>query len=262
MPLRSFGPEVLELEEIAEKFSRALGDDHRVRLGDPLQARREVRRLADNAALLRLARSDQVADDDEPGGNADTGLQRSARLEPGHRRDQLQSRPDRPLGVVLMRLRIAEINEHAVAHVFGHEPAEAAHRLGDAFLIGRNDLAQVLRVHARGQRRRTDQVGEHHRDLAAFGSVLDLRLGQRRLRRCRNGTGKLRNRAQYFAPITEKDAQLLQVLIGQIGQDREINAVFGKGLRVLGHAELLEPIRHLLHCGPSHEDEGVREFIR
>ena len=70
-------PEVLQLEEIAEKLSRALGDDHHVRLGDPLQARREVRRLADDAALLRLARSDQVADDNEPGGNADTGLQRS-----------------------------------------------------------------------------------------------------------------------------------------------------------------------------------------
>jgi len=34
------------------------------------------------------------------------------------------------------------------------------------------------------------------------------------------------------------------------------------GESTLGHAELLEPIRHLLHCGPSHEDEGVREFIR
>ena len=76
MPLRSFGPEVLKLEQIAEKLSRALGDDNHVRLGDALQARREVRRLADDAALLRLARSDQVADHDQPGGNADTGLQR------------------------------------------------------------------------------------------------------------------------------------------------------------------------------------------
>ena len=71
-------PEVLKLEQIAEKPSRALGDDDPVRLGDALQARRKVRRLADDAALLRLARSDQVADDDQPGRNADTGLQRSA----------------------------------------------------------------------------------------------------------------------------------------------------------------------------------------
>ena len=40
-----------------------------------------------------------------------------------------------------MRLRIAEIDEHAVAHVLRHEPAEALHSLGDAFLIGGNDLA-------------------------------------------------------------------------------------------------------------------------
>ena len=31
-----------------------------------LQARREVRRLADDAALLRVSRADQVADDDQP----------------------------------------------------------------------------------------------------------------------------------------------------------------------------------------------------
>ena len=36
-----------------------------------LQARREVRRLADDAALLRLSGADQVADHDEPGRDAD-----------------------------------------------------------------------------------------------------------------------------------------------------------------------------------------------
>jgi hypothetical protein len=40
-----------------------------------------------------------------------------------------------------MGLRIAEINQHAVAHVFRHEAAETAHGLGNAFLISRNDLA-------------------------------------------------------------------------------------------------------------------------
>ena len=75
--LEVLGPEVLQLEQIAEQFSRALGDDDGVRLGNALQACREVRRLADDAALLRLTRSDQIADHDQPGGNADAGLQRS-----------------------------------------------------------------------------------------------------------------------------------------------------------------------------------------
>src|SRR6516164_11839316 len=95
-------PEVLQLKQIAEKPSRALGDDDHIRLGDALQARREIRRFTDDAALLRVPRSDdEVADDDQPGGNANASLQRSARLEPSYRRDQLQSRPYRSLGVVL-----------------------------------------------------------------------------------------------------------------------------------------------------------------
>ena len=71
-----------------------------------------------------------------------------------------------------MSLRIAEIHEHAVAHVFRHEPAEATHGLGDAFLIGGNDLAQVLGVHARRECGRTDEVREHHRDLATLCGIL------------------------------------------------------------------------------------------
>jgi hypothetical protein len=39
-------------------------------------------------------------------------------------------------------------------------------------------------------------------------------------------------RAEHFAPITENDTQFLQVLIGQVGKNREINAVFSKELRV------------------------------
>jgi hypothetical protein len=70
-----------------------------------------------------------------------------------------------------------------------------------------------------------------------------------RFRRWRRRNGKFANRAQYFAPITKNDAHFLQVLIGQIGKNREINTVFGKALRVLGHAEFFEPVRNLLHCG-------------
>jgi len=39
------------------------------------------------------------------------------------------------------------------------------------------------------------------------------------------------------------------MLIGQVGKDREINAIFGKTLRILGHPEFLEPVRNLLHRG-------------
>ena len=173
-------------------------------------------------------------------------------LSVGHRRDQLQPRPHRPLGVILMGLRIAEINQHAVAHVFRHEAAEAAHGLGDAFLIGRNDLAQVLRVHAGRERRRADQVREHHRDLAALGGVLGLRLGRGgRLQAVSEQRRQARAIARsIFRRCPSENAEVLEVLIGQIAEDRDIDVVLGKALRVLGHAERFEPVRNLLHRGP------------
>ena len=75
MPLRSLDAEVVEFEQTAKEPSRALGDDHCVRLGDPLQSCCEVWRLAYDAAFLRLAGADQVADHDQPSGNANASLQ-------------------------------------------------------------------------------------------------------------------------------------------------------------------------------------------
>ena len=65
-----------------------------------------------------------------------------------YRSDQFQPRSHGPLCVVLVRLGITEVDENAVTHVLGDKAAEATHGLGDALLIGRNDLAEVFRVHA------------------------------------------------------------------------------------------------------------------
>jgi hypothetical protein len=55
-------------------------------------------------------------------------------------------------------------------------------------------------------------------------------------------------------PMTERrNANLFEVLIGQIRQDEKANILLGKPLRVLSETELVEPVRDLLHCGaPSH----------
>ena len=80
-----------------------------------------------------------------------------------------QPRPDRPLGIVLMRLRVAEIDQHAVAHVFGDKAVELGDDFGDGAVIRGDDLAQILGIEPRRQRGRADQVAEHHRQLPAFG---------------------------------------------------------------------------------------------
>ena len=65
----------------------------------------------------------------------------------------------------------------AIAQIFRHEAVKPAYSRGHAFVIARNDLAQILRVHARGECRRTDQVGEHYRDLATLGGIPDSFVG-------------------------------------------------------------------------------------
>ena len=73
------------------------------------------------------------------------------RLKAAYRGDQFQPCADSSLRVVLMGLGIPKVDQDPIAHVLSHEAAEALHGLGNAFLVGRNDLAQVLRVHARRQ---------------------------------------------------------------------------------------------------------------
>jgi hypothetical protein len=60
---------------------------------------------------------------------------------------------------------------------------------------------------------------------------------------------KLRDSREHFAPMPEQDADLLEVLVGQVMQDRGINSILGKALCVLPKIELLKPIRNLLHRG-------------
>ena len=97
--------------------------------------------------------------------------------------------------------------------------------------------------------------------MAALGSVLGLRLGERRLRRCRSVTGKLRNRTQHLPPMPERDAKLFEVLIGQVAKDGGIDVALGKALRVLGHAERFEPVRNLLHRGPFPRADDRAELL-
>jgi hypothetical protein len=68
-------PEVAVLEEIADQPACARGDYDSFGLGQGLQARGKVRRLADNRLFLRRAAADQIADDHQPGSDTDTRLQ-------------------------------------------------------------------------------------------------------------------------------------------------------------------------------------------
>ena len=91
-----------------------------------------------------------------------------------------------------MRLGIAKIDQHPIAHVFGDKPGEAGDRVGNAAVIGADDLTQILGIEARRQRRRANQIAEHHRQLPPLGLGCGVRRGRSRhvLRRGTPGTGR------------------------------------------------------------------------
>src|SRR5262249_5813959 len=64
------------------------------------------------------------------------------------------------------------------------------------------------------------------------------------------GILKFTNRCEHYPPMPKQDAQTLKVLIGQMRECRNSYPVLGKTLGILGHAELFEPVRNLLHHGP------------
>ena len=166
---------VLEVEVIAEHRARGRADDDLVRLRQRLQTRRQVRRLADDRGLRCGSFADLVADDHRSGGDADphreldTGRPGDCGIQLRHRIDDVETRPHRTLGLVLVGARVAEIDEDAVAHVLRNKAVVAPDRRAAPVLIRGDDIAQIFGIHPGGECRRSDEVAEHHRQLAALG---------------------------------------------------------------------------------------------
>jgi hypothetical protein len=221
---------------------RVVGYDQCARPGQRLQACGEIWRLPDHPALLRGTCADQIADHDKPAGDAEPHVQRLRRDEATHRFDHCEPGADRPLGIVLVRLGVAEVDQDPVAHILGDKPGEAPDCVGYAAVVGADDLAQILGIEARRQRGRTDQINEHHGQLAPLG----LGGGGRPYRRRRSRQRTLvesGNRGQQPPPIAERsDADFLQVVRRQPGQHVPIDRVFAEGRRVLLEAQPPQPV--------------------
>jgi hypothetical protein len=83
-------------------------------------------------------------------------LKRADRRQRADRCYQLQRSSYCSLSVILMGVRITEVDQNAIAQIFGHETAKPAHGFGDALLVGGNNLAQVLGVHSSRECGRTN----------------------------------------------------------------------------------------------------------
>ena len=120
----------------------------------------------------------------------------------------------------------------------------------------------IFHVHLFGERYRTDEVTEHHRQLPSFG-LADCWLGWLRRRlfgdgRCRrlhwrirrlSGLGReIGNGFQNAFSMTQRgNAQVLQVIVGKFRKQIDLYGIVFKRLRVLLQAEGSQPPGHIRH---------------
>ena len=80
---------------------------------------------------------------------AEPHIQPFGRRDPADRLDDHKRSTDCPFRIVFMCFRIAEIDEHSVAHILGDKAGEAGDRIGNAVVISADDLSQILGIVAR-----------------------------------------------------------------------------------------------------------------
>jgi hypothetical protein len=113
-PLWQPGAQALEGEQLPKLPAHRLGQHHGPRRTHRVQARREVRRLADDLGCIG-----RPGDDYEAGGDADAARQGPDALQPqsGHGLGRREAGAHGPLGIVLVGVGPAEAGEDAVALV-------------------------------------------------------------------------------------------------------------------------------------------------
>ena len=148
------------------------------RFGHALQPGRQVRCRSGHRFRIAPAFTDEIADDDLAGGNANARRQGAfiGNLDIIYRGHGVQARAHGTFCLILICLRPTEVGEHAIAEVFGNVPTIACYRTRYCILISPHDIAMVFGIELPRQCRRANQVAEHDRKLSTFGSRTELRL--------------------------------------------------------------------------------------
>lgn len=133
---------------------------------------------------------------------------------------------------------------------------ERGDRLRHGLVIVAQQVLQVFGIEPGCQRRRSDQVAEHHGQVPAL-SVARCQTWCRSRRRRRRGTLELGDGAQQPLAVTERGhAELPQVLVTEVRENVELDPLFGERLRVASKAEILQPLLHVVH-GDKSTDRNI-----
>ena len=101
-------------------------------------------------------------------GDADAHQQWFSRVSALHCLNDLQRRAQRPLGVFFMGFGPTKVSENAIADIAGDIPFVTRDDLTADSAIVMQQRAQFFGIEFLAERRGTDQVAEHHGELAAF----------------------------------------------------------------------------------------------
>ena len=131
------------------------------------------------------------------------------------------------------------------------KPSKPADDLGDAAVVGADHVAQVLGVEPRGERGRADEVAEHDRELTPLG--LSGRCGPRgrRVGGFPAGLASRGDSLQQALAIAERDAELLEIGIGEIGEHVGADRMGSEGLGVAAESQVGEPLPDVSHASPG-----------
>ncbi len=113
----------------------------------------EIRPLAQNLVVIGSSRSVEITHDHQAGGDAQPHLKRLPALQKADPLDHSQRGAHRLLRIVLLGVRVTEVDEHAVTNATGNEATEPGHSLGNALLVGADHLMKVFDVKMDGERR-------------------------------------------------------------------------------------------------------------
>lgn len=146
-PFQPIGAQVLADEWLANKLTGERTNHHLIGLCQSLKSGSDVGRFADDSRLQGCTLADDVADDNRSSvdANAHSKLQASERpvafVEARERVDDSEAGPHSALGVILVCLRVAEIDQHPIAEVLGDITVVLRDHVGAGILIRADDLA-------------------------------------------------------------------------------------------------------------------------
>ena len=155
---------------------RGLPHEHGPRLGDRLDARRRVHKIARDHPLSLGPDRHRGLPRQHPG----PGGERCPYVdtEVGDGFEQVERGSDRSFGIVLLGGRCTPYGHHRIADEFLQGPAVEGDQAPTGVEVPGEELADLLRVPALRKRGEPDQIGEQHRDESPLGGRGRGRLGR------------------------------------------------------------------------------------